>query len=68
MADKSVHGGLLAAGMIALSVGCVSIGYGLCSIVNGLDGGAVLAGAGAAGAAISSMLFTRALQGAKPEG
>ena len=59
MSEKSGAGGKLAAGLILLSVSCVCIGYGLCSIVNELGGGAVLTGVGASFAGIATILLSK---------
>lgn len=48
------------AGLILFGIGCISIGYALAKIVNGLEDGAPLAGVGAMCAALSAILFARA--------
>lgn len=59
MERKTGAGALLAVGLIALSVGSACIGYGLCAIMNGLDGGAVLTGAGGGAAALATIFIAR---------
>lgn len=59
MERKNGAGALLATGLIVLSVGSVCIGYGLCAMINGLDGGAVLIGAGGGTAALSTIFIAR---------
>lgn len=59
VARKSGAGAFLATGLIVLSVGSACIGYGLCAMINGLDGGAVLTGAGGAAAALATIFVAR---------
>lgn len=59
MERKTGAGALLATGLIVLSVGSISIGYGLCALINGLDGGAVLTGTGSGAAAIAAIFIAR---------
>ena len=59
MANKSPAGASLTGGLILLSISCVCIGYGLCSIVNELEGGAVLAGVGASFAGLAAILLSK---------
>lgn len=57
----------LAGGMILLAISCMNIGYGLCMLVNGLEGAAVLLGIGAAMAGLSTIFISRGVVPPPPD-
>lgn len=67
VAGKTGSGAFLAIGLMVLSVGSACIGYGLCAMMNGLDGGAVLTGAGGAAAALATIFIARSQRSASKE-
>lgn len=57
--SSSNGNGALAAGMILLAISCINIGYGLCMLVNGMEGSAMLLGGGAMMSGLSTILISR---------
>ena len=55
----SFHKTPLLVAMILLVLAGVSIGYGLCQLINGLTGGAPLIGGAATSSAVATMLLAR---------
>ena len=59
MSEKSASSTALTIGIILLAIAGISIGYGLCSLVNGLPNGALPASMGTMCAALATMLIAR---------
>ena len=65
MSEASKPGAPLAAGMILLAVSCLNMGYGLCMLVNDMDGAGVPLGIGASMSALATIFIVRAVPAPK---
>ena len=61
MSQTSKTGASLAAGLILLAISCLNMGYGLCMLVNDMDGAGVPLGIGASMSALATILIVRAV-------
>ncbi len=59
MTQPSTVNASLPAGLILLAVSCLNMGYGLCMLVNDMEGAGVPLGIGAAMSALSTIFIVR---------